>query len=169
MRKRKQSKFGGNDLEVRRINFEAFFDELKKRVYTNAIATIASPEGVLTFDIRRNESGKPVFGYSLEESAILHARLYRLLSNYNKISLILRSFTERRHVQSGLPIKELRAYTMWLGGNKTLLFEKASKAALFVVCNTDAGTGEPLTPEIAVEYCDDSLSEDVDLGQTDNF
>ena len=52
MSKRKQSKSRGNDFEVRNIDSTAFFDELKKRVYTNATATIASRNNVLKFDAR---------------------------------------------------------------------------------------------------------------------
>ena len=163
MSKRKQSKSRGNDFEVRNIDSAAFFDELKKRVYTNATATIASRNNILKFDIHKNESGNLFFGYSREESAILHARIYRFIGEYNSIALILRSFTERMHMRSGLPIKELRGYSVRLGENNTVLFKKASKAELFADFNTDTKTGEPLTPETAVEYCDDSLSNNFEL------
>ncbi|MGD0886798.1 MAG: hypothetical protein ABSA46_18305 [Thermodesulfovibrionales bacterium] len=162
MRKRRQSKFRGNDIEVKHIDSAAFFDELKRRVYTTATATFAGGEDVLKFDIHKNESGTLVFGYSWEESDILHTRLHRFLVEYIGVGLILSSFTER--MQSGLPIRELRGYSVRLGENNIVLFKKQSKAELFAACNTDFTTGEPLTPEIAVEYCDDSLSEEPELG-----
>lgn len=76
------------------------------------------------------------------------AKLNRLWRREPFVVITVRQFTDRIHVESGLPIKCLHAFHVTRQG-----VQKASAADVEMAHNTDAATGQPISPEIAVEYC----------------
>lgn len=133
--------------DIKSIN--DFWQEIQSRLETHGILTIACSKEHNKWDVYKD--GR--IGESLATTAVLKARFLRLLCENQGLGIILRSFTKRNY-KDGIPIKEVRGYLAWLEDDK-VLYKKFSQNEIFDACNTNAKTGEPMPPEIAVEYCDD--------------
>jgi hypothetical protein len=121
--------------------------DLESYCYTTAIVTLTTEDDQLplTMDLHR-EDGAVQFGYAPGHKDLLMARLI----NYG--GLILRSFLEEKDPQTGLPIKELRGWSLMLGDGD-LVVTRIPADDLYWACNTDSQTGERLKPEPDVRYC----------------
>jgi hypothetical protein len=154
MSKRKKPRDDKTDAGTR-ISLNAVKKMLRDCVYKNAILTLspAPAPGQAQWDIEKADNGDLILGTDPSHTFLFWAKLIRLISENDHIGLILRSFTERIHQPSGLPINELRGFLLKRDGNSVSLY-CLSEGDLFSAQNTDFKTRAPLTPETAVEYCE---------------
>lgn len=124
--------------------------ELELHCYQRAIVTFLGSDGQpLAIDLDR-QGTQVTYGSEPYTKELL---VRQIQSQCDPVaSIILRSFTAEIDPIAGLPIKELRGYTLKRQGNQ-LEFEKLSPEKMFACQNTDAQSGEPLPLEQSVRYC----------------
>ncbi len=129
--------------------------ELSKYIYTDGHITLASPGGHSEkWDVRKKKDGGLFFGQNKYADLIFSARITRL-ANEGRVGLILRSHTDNKD-DSGHPVQELRGYEIWTEqhfGKSIITFRQISVKELADACETDAQTGEKLSPEKTIIYC----------------
>jgi len=154
MSKRKKRRNDRNDVRTI-VPVDAVKKMLQDCVYTTAILTLspAPAPGQSQWDVKKADNGDLILGTEPNHTLLFWAKLTRLVYENEQIGLILRSFTERIHQPSGWPIKELRGFALKREGSNVTL-SCLPLGYLFAAQNTDSKTGEPLTPETAVEYCE---------------
>ncbi len=103
------------------------------------------------WDIRR-KGGRLYYGYEKAHYLLLISRIYWCLENWGYVSLILRSFTEKRDRRTGLPIKQIRGFLL-RRYQKELRLERIPLDELIQANTIDPETGERIPPEPLVEYC----------------
>lgn len=154
-------------IQMKKIpGFSNFLDEINNHVHKSAIITFVGKSGVETWDINRRKNGFLTFGFSPS----LWPKFYRhFIKSISEIggatSVVLRSFTDKVHTATGLPIKELRGYKVFLRNNE-FVFEQLTVGELIDAMNVDYKTGARLPPEPAVIYCgiDGQISSDDLIG-----
>jgi hypothetical protein len=121
------------------------------------IVTICSDHFNRTFDV---DPKTLVWGYQQEWRDLLGAKLLVALEQPRTcVAVMLRTFRKERvavRYPDGktrqLPVKELRGYRLMHAMDQEYYWEGISEGDLFSACNTDAHTGELLTPEPDVTY-----------------
>ncbi len=146
------------------IGLDGLITEFDGHIIKHGIITFVSMgmTNVQKWDVKRTkENGKLFFGTSKRHNLLFPVKFVSALVERTEMSLIVRSFTEEYDDETGLPIKELRGYAVWLEdeigdeGKKVMRirFRVISAKDMAHASNTDAETGEPLKPEEAVIYC----------------
>jgi hypothetical protein len=148
--------------QVERVSgFADFLNEIDNHVHDLAIITFTTESNVESWDISRRKNGFLTFGASPSLWPKFYDHFVKSISKINFSSVILRSFTDKIHAETGLPIKELRGYRVWLHKHE-FKFEQISLEELVSAMNTDYESGLRLPPEPAVIYCgsDGQISSD---------
>lgn len=154
----------GEGLARRVLGFDGLITELDGHIIKHGIITFVSAgmTNVEIWDVKRKKkNGKLFFGTSRRHNLLFPVKFVTAIAQGSEMSLVVRSFTEEYDDETGLPIKELRGYTVWLHdeigerGEKAMrvYFRMISAKDMAHASNTDAVTGEPLKPEEAVIYC----------------
>jgi hypothetical protein len=135
-----------------------YIETIIKRSDGLGIVTFASNHFTRTFDY---DPKTRIWGYDERWRALLLAKLVNALSEPGSgVGIMLRTFTkktEKVRCPNGknltVPVKELRGYSL-KANSKRIEFRQCTQSELFDSCNTDADTGKPMTPELAVVYCE---------------
>ena len=133
---------------------EEFLTELATNVATNGILTFTSTDaGTQTWDVRRSKGGLS-FGTCAAQNLAFRSRFLLAMrsSKMGMVGLILRTFTDRRDDVSGMPVKEVRGYTVRLNGSR-VEWEQLSAKDVASASGTDVKTGKILPKERAVVFC----------------
>jgi hypothetical protein len=139
--------------KVKQINgLEDLLEEFEKHCYTTAIVTISGGKEVFTFDMSRSGNEKVKYGYEPLHEPFIKVRILRMLGDYGSVGIIVRSFLEEKHEETGYPYKELRGYIARMEGEK-VMFKKLPVEDLYWACNTDPATGKKIPPEREAVYC----------------
>jgi hypothetical protein len=153
-------------LESERIEgFQEFTEEIGTHVTKRGIITFTSKHrGTQKWDVEKGDNGELVFGVDKFQSLLFPAKLLSALYEGKHVGLILRTFTAERDESTGLPVKELRGYFVFLEGQR-LRFRQSSAREIAEAPTTDHTTGKFLASERGVVYCgpnhdflDDNLS-----------
>jgi len=133
--------------------FSNFLNEINNHVHKSAMITFMTKSGGEKWDINRRKNGFLTFGFSPSLWPKFYEHFIESISEMGGFSsVILRSFTDKVHTETRLPIKELRGYKVFLR-NHEFAFEQLTVEELISAMNTDYRTGMRLPPEPAVIYC----------------
>lgn len=136
-------------ISLDKIGFNLLMNEIKKYVYSNGIITLSSYGYAQSWDVRR-EDDKLIFGTEPFHTPMFITRIMNLLFTNGLVSFILRSFTDKKDNETGLPIKELRGYIVKLENN-IIKFDQITLEELITAHTTYENIR--LAPEPAVIFC----------------
>ena len=136
------------------IGFDSLITEFDHHIIKHGIITFVSMgmANAQKWDVRRiKKSGKFFFGTSKRHNLLFPIKFVNAPAEQSKMSLVVRSFTQEYDDETGLPIKDLRGYAIWLEdeigdhGEKVMRirFRMISANDMAHANNTDAVTGEP--------------------------
>lgn len=135
---------------------ERFLEEVDKHIINIGIISFVweSYDGpkYSKWDIKRVD-GKLMFGTNLEQSIYFPLFFSKALFEGKRMGVILRSFREEKDEVTGLPIKEIRGYFIWIDDKNRISFIQLSARDVAISNLTDSETGKPLPPEHSVIYC----------------
>ncbi len=133
-----------------KTKLDDFLSELALHVTTCGILTLASNDGVQSWDVQRVKGGL-VFGIDSAQNVLFRAKLYGLLASEG-VGAILRTFTDHRDEITGLPIKEVRSYFVRRNGIE-VEWKQFSAQETEEASGTDAESGKIIPRERAVVFC----------------
>lgn len=130
----------------------ALLGVLESHCYSEAVVTVFGGEGeTFSFDMTK-EGDMVLYGRDLAHKALFSAKIIGVIDRHTMTSIVIRSFLDEEHPETGYPYKELRGYRVWMEGSK-IDFEMISAKELVESYTTDAETGETIDPEEEAIYC----------------
>jgi hypothetical protein len=132
---------------------QAILNELSSHVTTHGQLTMSTEDYVQKWDISRVKGGL-MFGPDQSHDILFRAKLSGNLINTKGVGMILRTFTDKRDEVSGLPIKEIRSYFVFVRPHESkvewhqLTADETAKAS-----GVDPDSGKILPMERAVVFC----------------
>ena len=132
---------------------QVFLNELSSHVAKHGQLTMSAEDYVQKWDVNRVKGGL-AFGVDQSQNMLFRAKLCSLLLNTKGIGMILRTFTDMRDEVSGLPIKEIRSYFVFVRPHGSAIewrqftADETAKAS-----GVDSQTGKILPMERAVVFC----------------
>jgi hypothetical protein len=143
--------FGFNSGNAGSDRLRPFVEELCSHVQEKGIVTMYSEmSGPQCWDVRR-KSGGWTFGITREHTKSFYLRVMGILRGDGLMAVVLRSFTDRSDPETGLTVKEIRGYRVWLG-EEAVCFQQIGAEDLAKMSRTDSFTGHDIGPEPAVVY-----------------
>jgi len=137
--------------------FDIIIQQIEKYTKKSSIITFSNDDGIVEkWDVVR-KGNEVVYGTNSYQNRIFKQYLLDFIMNSRVTSIILRSFTDVKESNTGLPFKELRGYSITHrrnGGKNHIIMEQLSAEEMFSASNTDHRNGKPLEPEKSVIYCE---------------
>jgi len=134
--------------------FQEFAKEIGKHVSKSGMITFSSKHlGTQRWAVEKRKNGELRFGIDMSQSSFFPAEFLRIVSQEKFVGLVLRTFTEEKDDATGLPMKELRGYSVFLDGGRKIRFRQLSAREVAEASTTHYQTGKFLAPEKGVIYC----------------
>jgi hypothetical protein len=130
---------------------EPLLSELRKHVKIKGIITLYSASyGPASWDVKKRPDGW-AFGIQQDHTRLFPIHLVSVLEKDRVMALVLRSYTDRHDSDTGIRMKEIRGYKVWLDGG--IHFEQIAAQDMVAMSRKDSFTGNEVDPEPAVVYC----------------
>jgi hypothetical protein len=142
----------GSGIEFFEMNpLEPFLSELCRHVYSKGVITLYSETyGPASWDVKKTPEGW-AYGTRKEHSRLFRVRILSVLRKDAVMAVVLRSYTGERDSETGIRVKEIRGYRVWL--KEEVGFEQIAAEDMVNMSRKDSFTGNDLEPEPAVLYC----------------
>ncbi len=130
---------------------EPLLSELRRHIQTKGVITLYSTSyGPASWDVQKR-SNEWTFGIRQEHTRRFPIQVMRALQRDRVMALVLRSYTDSRDSDTGIRVKEIRGYKIWMDGG--VHFEQIGAHDMVIMSQRDGFTGDILDPEPAVVYC----------------
>jgi hypothetical protein len=128
-----------------------FLSELCKHVYSKGMITLFSETyGPASWDVKKTSRGW-AFGTRRNHTRLFQVQILSVLKKDVLMAVVLRSCTGGFDPETGMKVKEIRGYRVWMKGE--VGFEQLAAEDIVNLSRKDSFTGDDLEPEPAVFFC----------------